>query len=108
MNEYAMNISPSGESKMRSPDRILMLEPVEGKQATKGNTSNIIDPTLFKEGGNRLHCVMNPETCLWSFKYEQGAVPPMLKGNWTGFRAARKHAEEYFLGRNIRVSEVKD
>ena len=93
---------------MRSSDRILMLEPVEGKDAKKGNNSGIIDPTLFKEGGNRLHCVMDPETCLWTFKYEKGMVPPMLKGTWTGFRAAKRHAEDYFLGRNIKITEVKD
>lgn len=102
------NISPSGESKMRSADRILMLEPMEGKQATQGTTNGIIDPTLFKEGGNRLHCVMNPESCLWTFKYEKGMIPPALKGTWTGFKFAKKHAEEYFQGRNIKVSEVQD
>lgn len=107
MNEYAMNISPSGESKMRSPDRILMLEQIEGKTA-KQSSGSMIDPSLFKEGGNRLHCVMDPETCLWTFKYEKGMVPPMLKGSWTGFRAAKKYAEDYFGNRNIRVSEVKD
>lgn len=102
------NLSPSVESKMRSADRILMLEEIPGKEARAGTTKGIIDPTLFKEGGNRLHCVMEPETCLWTFKYEAGMIPPMLKGHWTGFRAAKKHAEEYFYTRNIRVSEVKD
>lgn len=93
---------------MRSSDRILMLEEMEGKDARKGTTSSILDPTLFKEGGNRLHCVMNPETCMWTFKYEKGMIPPVFKGSWTGFRSAKKFAEEYFFHRNIRVSEVKD
>lgn len=108
MNEYAFNVSPSGESKMRSPDRILVLAMQEGKTAKNSQGAAMIDPTLFKEDGNKLHCVMDPETCLWSFKYEKGNIPPALRGNWTGFRAARKYAEEYFGGRNIRVSEVKD
>lgn len=104
----SLNMSPSGESKMRSPDRILMLEEIEGKGALRGTVGNIVDPTLFKEGGNRLHCVMDQSTCLWSFKYEKGMIPPGLKGSYTGFRAAKKKAEEYYFNRNIRVSEVKD
>lgn len=103
-----LNLSPSGESKMRSSDRILMLEEMEGKEARKGTTTGILDPTLFKEGGNRLHCAMEPSTCLWTFRYEKGMIPPALKGSWTGFRAAKKYAEEYFFHRNIKVSEVKD
>lgn len=104
-----LNLSPSGESKMRSSDRILMLELLDtNKSAKSGTNTGMLDPTLFKEGGNRLHCVMDPETCMWTFKYEKGMLPPALKGNWTGFKAIRKHAEEYFHHRNIKVSEVKD
>lgn len=106
MNQYAFNVSPSGESKMRSPDRILLLELMEGK--TGKTALGAIDPSLFKEDGNRLHCVMNPETCLWTFHYEKGNVPPALKGTWTGFRAAKKYAENYFHHRNVKITEVKD
>jgi hypothetical protein len=99
-------ISP--ESKMRSSDRVLKLEIMEGKKAM--SSTGIIDPRLFKDGedGNQLHAVMDPETCMWSFKYEKGAVPPALKGVFTGFKALKKHAENYFEGRNIKITEVKD
>jgi hypothetical protein len=99
-------ISP--ESKMLTSDRILMLSPIEGKKAT--DSMGIVDPRLFSKGedSNRLHAIMDPETCLWSFKYEKGAVPPALKGTYTGFRALKKFAEAYFLNRNIQITEVKD
>jgi hypothetical protein len=99
-------ISP--ESKMRSPDRILKLEPMEGKKTL--NSMGIVDPRLFKDGedGNQLHAVMDIDSCLWSFRYEKGSVPPALKGTFTGFRALKKYAEEYFTLRNIKITEVKD
>ena len=101
-----MSFSP--ESKMKSADRILMLEPIDGQKPL--SSLGITDPDLFKndENANRLHAIMNPETCLWTFKYEKGAVPPALKGSFTGFRAIKKFAEEYYGRRNIKITEVKD
>lgn len=88
-----------------SPNRILILEPIDGKPL---DSKGIIDPRLFKSGedGNKLHAVMDSETCLWTFKYEKGIVPPALKGSFTGFRALMKHAVEYFKQRNITVKEA--
>lgn len=100
-----MKLSPSEESKMRSSDRILILEAMDGKPL---NNSGIIDPSLFKEGGNKLHAVMDQETCLWTMRYERGVLPPNLKGSFTGFRALKKHVENYFKMRNIVIKEVKD
>jgi hypothetical protein len=93
---------------MRSADRILKLEIVDGKKPL--NSMGMVDPRLFKDGedGNKLHAIMDPETCLWSFKYEKGIVPPALKGTYTGFKALKKHADNYFETRNIRITEVKD
>src|ERR1700747_201647 len=99
-------ISP--ESKMRSPDRVLKLEVIDGKKPL--NSTGIVDPRLFKDGedANKLHAVMDTETCLWSFRYEKGAIPPALKGNFTGFKALKKHADTYFEQRNVKITEVKD
>ncbi len=97
-------ISP--ESKMRSPDRILKLQVIDGKKSL--TSAGVVDTSLFKEDGNKLHAVMDQETCLWTFKYEKGALPPALKGNFTGFKALRKYADQYFLQRNISITEVKD
>lgn len=102
-----MAISP--ESAFSAPDRILVLEPIDGKKAL--SSTGLVDPRLFKEGedGNKLHAVMDMETCLWSLKYEKGAVPPVLKDQrFTGFKALKKYTEDYFAKRNIRITEVKD
>jgi hypothetical protein len=103
------NMSVSEESKLRSPDRVLVLEQIEGKNPRGGN--GIIDPRLFKGGedANRLHAKMDMETCLWSLHYEKGAVPPALQGlRFTGFKKAKQFAEEYFAKRNVKITEVKD
>lgn len=98
----------SPESKMRTPDRILKLELIEGKKPI--NSIGITDPNLFKDGEdkNRLHAIMDLQTSLWSLHYEKGNVPPVLKGQYTGFKQAREHAERYFNNRNIRIVEVID
>lgn len=99
----------SAESKMRAPDRVLMLELQDGKKPL--GSTGLVDPRLFKDGdeANRLHAVMDQETCLWYFKYDKGAVPPALKDmRFTGFKKAKEYATEYFNKRNIKITEVKD
>jgi len=100
-----MSLSPSGPSKMRSPDRILELEVIDGT-APKKNIG-MVDNSLFT-GGNKLHVKMDMETTLWFFQYEHGVLPEPLKNKYTGFRKAKKFAEEYFKKRNIRIKEVHD
>lgn len=97
-----MAISP--ESKPHSPDRVLVLKAMEGKKPL--NTSGVADPRLFT-GENKLHAVMDPESCLWKLKYEMGIVPDGLKGTFTGFKALKKFADEYFGRRNIEIVENK-
>lgn len=98
-----MAISP--ESKMKSPDRVLVLTVMEGKKPL--NTTGTSDPRLFT-GENKLHAVMDSGTCLWKFKYDMGIVPEPLKGTFTGFKALKKFADEYYGRRNILITEVKD
>lgn len=95
-------ISP--ESKPQLADRILKLEIMDGKKAM--SSIGTVDPTLFKEDGNKLHMKMDPETCLWTFHYEKGKIPPALQGTFTGAKMAKKHADAYFAQRNVRISEV--
>jgi len=101
-----MAISP--ESKLKSADRVLILEPIDGKKPL--SSTGLVDPRLFKDGeeGNRLHAVMDGETCLWSLKYDKGSIPPGLNGRFTSFKNIKKFAEDYFLTRNIKITEVKD
>lgn len=97
-----MAISP--ESKMKTPDRVLTIEPLDGQKVK--SASGMIDPRLF-DGTNKLHAVMDPVTCLWHFKYEMGSIPEGLRGEFTGFSAAKKFASEYFHKRNIKITEVQ-
>lgn len=98
-----MAISP--ESKLRSPDRVLMLKTIDNKKPL--SSKGLVDPRLFT-GENRLHAIMDTQTCMWKFKYDQGIVPPPLKCNFTSFKALLQHAREYFGTRNIEIVEVKD
>ena len=100
-----MFIEPDTSS-LRSTDRVLELLPIEGKAAldVRGQT----DKRLFT-GEQKLHIKMDPNTTLWYFQWEQnGVLPGGLKGQFTGFKSAMKHAEDYFRLRNIRVTKVVD
>lgn len=96
-----MAISP--ESKMHTPDRILVLSVMEGKKPL--NTLGAADPRLFS-GENKLHAVMDTQTGLWYLKYDMGIVPPPLQGRFTSFDTLKKHAEVYYSQRNIEIKEV--
>lgn len=99
-----MAISP--ESKMRSPDRVLVLSVIEGKKPL--NTLGIADPRLFT-GENKLHAVMDQQTTLWTFKYEQGAVPEALRRlSFTSFKMLKQYADDFYNKRNIVIKEVRD
>jgi len=92
-------------NKERSPNRILVLRPIPGKQAI--SSTGLTDPRLFKDE-NKLHAIMDEQSCLWRLKYEQGVVPPELRQKFTSFKLARQHAERYYNSRNIEVTEVLD
>lgn len=98
----------SHESKIRSPDRILVLEQIDGKKPL--GTTGEVDTRLFKTGeeGNKLHAVMDLQTSLWSLKYEKGNIPPALQSQFTSFNILLKHVSTYFTRRNIQVKEVRD
>lgn len=90
---------------MKSPDRVLVLEVIDGKKPL--NTLGLTDTRLFT-GGNKLHALMDEQTCLWYLKYDDGGVPPVLQCKFTGFKQLLKFAEDYYSKRNIRIKEIKD
>lgn len=92
-------------NKERSDDRVLVLRPIEGKNAM--SSTGLVDKRLFN-GGNKMHLLLKPGTTLWYFKYEEGIVPEHFKQYFTGFNTALKYAREYFLKRNIEIVEVID
>lgn len=93
-------------SNLRSNDRVLELAPMEGKSVL--NSQGQPDKRLFT-GEQKLHVKMDPATTLWYFQWEtNGILPGGLKGNFTGFKSAIKHAENYFAHRNIKITQVND
>ena len=91
--------------KQRSPNRTLVLKPIEGKTAK--DVTGLTDARLFT-GRNELHAIMDESTCLWRMRYNDGILPPQLKQSFTSFSLLKKHAEQYFRQRNIEIAEVKD
>ena len=94
------------ETNIRSSDRILSLEVIDGKLAK--NSIGLVDSRLFT-GDQQLHLKMDPQTTLWYFQYtNNGLLPEPLKGQFTGFKPALKFAESYFNKRNIKITQIKD
>lgn len=100
---FQPNIEPS---KMRSADRVLTLK-IKDKSKPR-DVLGMTDPSLFKTGGNKLHAIMNKETCLWNFKYEMGDIPGPMKQSFTSFGRALAYAKGYYSTRNIEVIEIID
>jgi len=98
------SISPP--SNIRASTRTLVLKPIEGQKPLA--TSGLPDPRLFT-GEQGVKIMMDPQTCLWQFQYtNKGILPESLKGVFTSFSAAFRHAENYFQKRNIQITAVKD
>lgn len=98
-------LSPSPESKMRSPDRILVLKVIDGKAPVA--STGLVDKRLFT-GENNLHAVMDTQTTLWTVKYDNGGLPEPLKQQFTSFGSLLKYVSAYFRKRNVEIVEVKD
>lgn len=91
------------DTKTASTDRIIYLEPMEGKSAK--DTQGRVDPKLFT-GENKIHAVMDDETCHWSIRYECGATPEPLKQRFTSFKMLVQFVESYFKTRNVKIKEI--
>ena len=89
----------------RSKDRILVLEEIE-PGSVKSSSGNL-DNRLFK-GGNRVHAVMDPATCFWKIKYEQGNAPEALNKTFTRFNLLLDTAKNYYNKRGLRIKEILD
>jgi hypothetical protein len=91
-------------TKMKSNDRIIILEPMEGGAK---NTKGMTDNRLFS-GENKLHAKMDPVNCQWYLQYDSGIVSDALKGRWTSFAKLKDHVENYFNRRNVKIKEIQD
>lgn len=83
------------KEKMRSEDRILVLEAI-------GEQKSLIDTT------QELHAIRGPFDNLWRLKYKHGIVPPALKQGFTSFPRLLDYTKAYFGTRNIKIKEVID
>lgn len=94
------------KTNVRSNDRILSLEVIDGEKAK--SSTGLVDTRLFT-GEQQLHLKMDPQTCFWYFQYgNNGVIPEPLRCKFTGVKAAIKYAEDYFQRRNIKIKEIKD
>lgn len=101
-----MSESISPPSNLRATDRTLVLQPIEGQKPL--STAGLPDPRLFT-GEQGVKVKMDPQNCLWYFQYtNKGILPEALKGVFTSFGAAYRHAENYFKKRNVKISAVRD
>lgn len=94
---------PNYASKMKSTDRVFVLEKIEGT-ATK-DSKGMVDNRLFT-GENKLHAKMDPTNCQWYMQYESGVVPEPLMGRFTSFDKLKTHVENYYHKRNIKIKQV--
>jgi hypothetical protein len=92
-------------TKMSSFDRVIVLEAIEGKH--KLATSGLVDNRVLT-GENSVHIVRDNQTCNWYIRYDQGIMPQPLRGMFTSFPKALKHAENYFQKRNMKIKEIRD
>lgn len=87
----------------RTNDRVIVLKQKEGEKAL--NSIGMVDKRLFT-GDNKLHAILNPETSLWSLRFEKGLLPGGLDQRFTSFSKALVAVREYYAKRNIEVSNV--
>jgi len=87
-----------------TPNVELMLRPIEGSPK---NSMGLTDRRLFT-GENKIHLAMDPQTCLWTVKYDSGAVPEKLKGKYTKYKMLLDLTKEYFKKRNVDIVEIRD
>ena len=92
-------------SKNRSSDRVLVLKLIDGKKPL--DSIGLVDKRLFT-GENKLHAIMDTQTCMWTLKYDMGGLPQPLKQRFTTFTKLLEYTRNYWKTRNIEISEVQD
>lgn len=99
------DLADKRRAKMRSDDRVLVLKPIPDHKIK--SSTGMTDKRLFT-GENKLHAVMNTDTCIWSMKYEMGGLPEPLKEQFTTFDKLLAHARKYYNSRGLDIIEVQD
>jgi len=89
--------------KLKKDDRVLVLEPIDGKPRS---VTGLVDIRLFS-GENNLHLIRSSNN-MWKASYDSGTLPRDLKQSWSSFREAVKFLEGYYAKRNVRIARVND
>lgn len=97
-SHFMEDIEPSNH---RSSDRKFVLEIVNPLHKDKVDTRLV-------DGNNHLHAIKNPQMSMWTLKLEKGTLPEAFKSSFTSFEALRKHVEQYYIKRGVKVTEIID
>lgn len=100
-----MTLSSNEDDKLRSPDRILIIEEIPGEQ-TK-DSKGLVESRIFK-GGNRLHAIRDPQYDMWYMRYDAGILPQPLQQRFTTFSKLFEFVTGYFQRRGLKISRVED
>lgn len=84
-------------------DRIFTLEQIDKEKPM--SSTGLVDKRLFT-GENKLHAIIEQDSSLWKMKYDSGNIPEQLRQRFTTFALLKKHAEDYFSKRNIKITEI--
>lgn len=93
------------KDKMRSDDRILVVQQIEGVKPL--SSTGLVDTRLFK-GGNKLHARKSINSSLWYLEYEQGGLPEPLRQQWTSWTKMMAFVRDYFNKRGLDIVRVED
>lgn len=85
-----------------SDDRLIKISPMEGFNPE--SEAGLVDKRLF-QGDNKLHATIDPQTSLWSLKYEKGGLPEPLKQKFTSYKKLMETVKHYFNKRKLKVTE---
>lgn len=99
------DIEERRRGKMKADDRVLVLQPMEGKKPL--TTDGSVDARLFK-GENNLHVIYNVNDGAWKMAYEMGGLPGGLQGKFTTFGEAVSTARAYYAKRNVEIADIKE
>ena len=88
-----------------SNDRVIVLAPKAGKTAK--SVSGQVDNRLFT-GENRLHGLRDPQSGLWSLRYDHGITQQPLQQRFTTWQKTYDFVKSYFDRRDIEIKEIID
>lgn len=83
----------------------LILKTADGKKPL--SSGGLADPRLLT-GENKLHAIMDTQTCLWHMRQDHGLLPQPLRQQFTGFTKLLNFVKDYYSRRNIVVDKIID